>query len=91
MTLQTVPRVGRKKAQQLVLDLADKFDDLLAVEPGMPRPEGQAADDAIRALIALGYQAAEAERAVRDAVETLGASPSTPELIRVALGKVGKH
>jgi Holliday junction DNA helicase RuvA len=90
-TLQTVPRVGRKKAQQLVLDLADKFDDLLAVEPGMPRPEGQAADDAIRALVALGYQAADAERAVRDAVETLGASPSTPELIRVALGKVGKH
>jgi Holliday junction DNA helicase RuvA len=90
-TLQTVPRVGRKKAQQLVLDLADKFDDLLAVEPGLPRPEGQAADDAIRALVALGYQAAEAERAVRDALETMGASPTTPEVIRVALTKVGKR
>ena len=90
-TLQTVPRVGRKKAQQLVLDLADKFDDLLVAEPGMPRPEGQSADDAIRALVALGYQAGEAERAVRDALESVGSSPSTPELIRVALTKVGKR
>jgi holliday junction DNA helicase RuvA len=90
-TLTTVPRVGRKKAQQLVLDLADKFDDLLAAEPGMPRPEGQAPDDAIRALVALGYQAGEAERAVRDALESMGASPSTPELVRVALTKVGKR
>ena len=90
-TLQTVPRVGRKKAQQLVLDLADKFDDLLVAEPGMPRPEGQSADDAIRALVALGYQAGEAERAVRDALESVGSSPSTPELIRVALTKIGKR
>ena len=90
-TLQTVPRVGRKKAQQLVLDLADKFDDLMAAEPGMARAEGQAADDAIRALVALGYQAGEAERAVRDALESLGAAPSTPEVIRVALTKVGKR
>jgi Holliday junction DNA helicase RuvA len=27
-TLQSVPRVGRKKAEQLILDLADKLDDL---------------------------------------------------------------
>ena len=28
-TLQSVPRVGRKKAEQLILDLADKLDDAL--------------------------------------------------------------
>src|SRR5438270_11734991 len=27
-TLQSVPRVGRKKAEQMILDLADKLDDL---------------------------------------------------------------
>ena len=27
-TLQSVPRVGRKKAEQLILDLADKLDEL---------------------------------------------------------------
>ncbi|MDQ3697216.1 MAG: Holliday junction branch migration protein RuvA, partial [Gemmatimonadota bacterium] len=27
-TLQSVPRVGRKKAEQLILDLADKLDDV---------------------------------------------------------------
>src|SRR5215212_5291293 len=40
-TLQSVPRVGRKKAEQLILDLADKLDD---VQPdatsAAPRPEG---------------------------------------------------
>jgi hypothetical protein len=41
--------------------------------------------------VALGYQAGEAERAVRDALESMGASPSTPELVRVALTKVGKR
>ena len=29
-TLQSVPRVGRKKAEQMILDLADKLDDAAA-------------------------------------------------------------
>ena len=51
-TLQSVPRVGRKKAEQLILDLADKLDDLqLPVAPGVPREAPPAADDAVRALL----------------------------------------
>ncbi len=38
-TLQSVPRVGRKKAEQLILDLADKLDDLHVSAPG-GRPGG---------------------------------------------------
>ena len=37
VTLQSVPRVGRKKAEQLVLDLADKLDEL-GGEPLQRRP-----------------------------------------------------
>src|ERR1043166_5439795 len=33
-TLQSVPRVGRKKAEQLVLDLADKLDEMQVVAAG---------------------------------------------------------
>src|SRR6185369_13111633 len=51
-TLQSVPRVGRKKAEQLILDLADKLDDLQVSGPGPggTRPDGAGAEDAIRAL-----------------------------------------
>ena len=86
-TLQSVPRVGRKKAEQLILDLADKLDDVQADgAPSGPRPEGASADEAMRALVSLGYTAGDAERAVRAALESGGRAMSTPELIRSALG-----
>lgn len=89
-TLQSVPRVGRKKAEQLILDLADKMEELQAeAAAGGARPEGATADDAIRALVSLGYTSIEAERAVRKAVETGGAGLSASELIRGALAALG--
>ncbi|HTI63604.1 MAG TPA: Holliday junction branch migration protein RuvA [Gemmatimonadaceae bacterium] len=88
-TLQSVPRVGRKKAEQLILDLADKLDDLQVSLPGTgPRPEGAGAEDAIRALVSLGYSQSDAERAVRQALDTGGSGQSAAELIRGALGKI---
>ena len=88
-TLQSVPRVGRKKAEQMVLDLADKLDEL-GGEPvaGGPRPDGAGAEDAIRALVSLGYTLGEAEKAVRAALDSNGRAQSATELIRNALAKV---
>jgi Holliday junction DNA helicase RuvA len=87
-TLQSVPRVGRKKAEQLILDLGDKLDDLQpAGTPAVPRPEGPGAEDAVRALVSLGYTPADAERAVRGALDQAGsAALGAAELIRAALG-----
>lgn len=88
-TLQSVPRVGRKKAEQLILDLADKLDDLqVSGTSGIPRPEGAGAEDAIRALVSLGYSTADAERAVRSALDEGEQGIGTAELIRAALGKI---
>jgi Holliday junction DNA helicase RuvA len=88
-TLQSVPRVGRKKAEQLILDLADKVDDLqVSGSSGGTRPEGAGADDAIRALVSLGYSTNDAERAVRQAIEDGGQGGGTAELIRGALAKI---
>jgi len=89
--LQSVPRVGRKKAEQLILDLADKLDDLQPAATGVSRPEGAGADDAIRALVSLGYNTIDAERAVRAALDSGGRGAATPELIRLALTKVGSR
>lgn len=86
-TLQGVPRVGRKKAEQLILDLADKLDELQVGDTGgAGRPAGAGTEDAVRALISLGYTVAEAERGVREALEGGAQGVGTAELIRRALG-----
>lgn len=90
--LQQVRGLGRKKAEQLILDLADKLDDVQVdtSTPGAPRaPAGGAAEDAIRALQSLGYTLAEAEKAVRAALDSGGKGMNAPELIRLSLTKVG--
>ena len=90
-TLQSVPRVGRKKAEQMILDLADKLDDLqVPGAPAGPRPQGANADDAMRALVSLGYSNNDAERAVRMALEEDGKGLAAADLIRRALAKVSR-
>ena len=89
-TLQSVPRVGRKKAEQLILDLADKLDALQTSGDGaVPRPEGAGAEDAVRALVSLGYTTAEADKAVRGVLDGGAKGMSAPELIRAALARIG--
>jgi Holliday junction DNA helicase RuvA len=92
-TLQSAPRVGRKKAEQLILDLADKLDDLDALG-GAARGGpvlGSGADDAVRALVSLGYSAGEAERAVRNAIADAGPGLDATDLIRRALTRITRE
>ena len=87
--LQSVPRVGRKKAERLILDLADKLDGLGETTGPSAAPASAAADDALRALVSLGYSAADAERGVRAALDAGGGGKPATELIRTALAKLG--
>ena len=88
--LQSVPRVGRKKAEQMILDLADKMDSLQSsgVESGVGRSSSPSTDDAIRALVSLGYSNADAEKAVRGAIEAGAKTVTATELIRAALARI---
>ena len=90
-TLQSVPRVGRKKAEQMILDLADKMDQLQGsgAESGVGRGASPSTEDAIRALVSLGYSNADAEKAVRGVLEGGAKSMSATELIRAALARIG--
>lgn len=81
--LQQVSGIGRKKAEKIALDLADKVADLAIVTPSTPQGGG-AAHDAVQALVALGHTFADADSAVRAVLEA-GAPDSTEELIRRAL------
>lgn len=89
-TLQSVPRVGRKKAERLILDLADKLEMLGESSVGEFGPTGTAvADDALRALTSLGYTTTEAERGVRAALDSGDWGSSAAELVRASLAKLG--
>lgn len=87
--LQGVPRVGRKKAERLILDLADKLDNIGGdAETGVPRAAGGASEDALRALVLLGYSSSDAEKGLRAALDAGGGGLSAAELIRAALSKL---
>jgi Holliday junction DNA helicase RuvA len=79
--LSSVSGIGRKKAERLVLELQDRFSDLV-VEARGARLEGS--EEAVRALMGLGYGVAVADDAVRAALAA-GAPKETPQLIRRAL------
>ena len=80
--LSTVSGIGRKKAERLILELQDRFDDLPDFPAAPPVPAG--ADRAVRALTGLGYGAAAAEDAVRSALAN-GGDPETSAVVRRAL------
>src|SRR6185295_8495314 len=62
--LSTIPGVGKKTAERMVLELREKMRELAAELPEKPLP---ADDDVVPALVNLGYKPAQAERAVADA------------------------
>lgn len=86
VALRQVPKVGKKLAETIALELSDKVDDLvgLTVSDGAPSAMAMAAHQAVQALVSLGYSYGDADRAVRDVLEA-GAPDSAEELIRRAL------
>ena len=80
--LSSVPGVGRRTAERLAVELADKLDDL-DVEAGVA-PASSAAEAALQALVRLGYGVAQADTALRNAMAEDGGADSVT-LIRRAL------
>jgi Holliday junction DNA helicase RuvA len=72
LRLLSVPGVGKKLAERMLLELRDKFAVLQAQPAAHAAPNGgsQLTEDAVSALVNLGYKKAEVEKNVRDAVQT---------------------
>lgn len=88
-TLAKCPGIGKKTAERLVIELRAKVG--ASDQSGVPGtseaaiPGGSTHRDAVAALIALGYKAADADQAVRRAAVALGGNASTETLIKRAL------
>ncbi len=90
--LAKCPGIGKKTAERLIVELKSKVggDTLTASsEPGAPaaaESPRSVTRDAVAALIALGYKAAEADEAIRRSALALGAGATTEALIKKSLG-----
>jgi len=86
--LTQVPGIGKKTAERIALELGDRLDDsLLAATDGKPAAPG--AEDAVNALVALGYNQSAAGTAVRKALDEEPGLEGVG-LIRAALARAVK-
>ena len=83
--------VGPKLAQRIVNELRDKAGGVaLGAAGAAAAPAGGLAQDAISALVNLGFKPADASTAVARALEELGPEASFDQLVRTALKKASR-
>ena len=87
--LSQVNGVGKKTAERIIVELKDKVGAAGAWEASSAEralsPADQKINDAILALIALGFKQVEAHDAVRAALEKLGPDAGPNDLVRASL------
>lgn len=87
--LSQINGVGRKTAERIVVELRDKVGAAGAWEASSAQralsPQDQKINDAVLALIALGFKQVEAHDAIRAAIEKLGPEAATDALVRTCL------
>jgi Holliday junction DNA helicase RuvA len=91
--LSVVPGIGKKTAARICLELKDKIRQIVPDSHPEARPASAAAgpaDDAVSALVNLGYKRPQAEEAVKKAVQHRPGI-RLEELVRDALGELAKR
>lgn len=94
--LTAIPGVGKKTAERLVIELRDKISSLLRDSGGTTADEGRpdvtvdaVYEDALSALINLGYQRVAAEKALKQVVQE-GTEMTVQKLLRRSLQVLAK-
>ena len=94
--LNSIPGVGKKTAERLVIELRDKIAKLSHISTeemkaeGIPQTSGDDVyDDAISALVNLGYHVNAAEKALKQAMQE-GTEMSVQKLLRRSLQLLAK-
>ena len=81
--------IGKKTAERIIVELKDKVGIAAAWEAASaahaPTPEETRVNDAVLALISLGYKQVDAHKVVKQVWEKGGMEQGTEELVRAAL------
>jgi Holliday junction DNA helicase RuvA len=89
--LSQISGVGKKTAERIVVELRDKIGAAGAWEAASAQralsPADQKINDAVLALLALGFKQVDAHNTVRQAQSSLGAQATVEDLVRAALRK----
>jgi Holliday junction DNA helicase RuvA len=90
--LAQISGVGKKTAERIIVELRDKVGAAGAWEASSAQralsPADQRMNDAVLALMALGYKQVDAHDAVRAAQALLGSQVGVEELVRASLKKI---
>jgi Holliday junction DNA helicase RuvA len=89
--LSQISGVGRKMAERIVVELKDKIGaagawEAASAQRALSEPE-QRVNDAVLALMALGFKQLEAHDSVRRTQAALGPQATVEELVRACLKK----
>jgi Holliday junction DNA helicase RuvA len=91
-SLSKISGLGKKTAERIVLELKDKLGVVAAWEAASaahaPTAEQSQANEAVLALIALGYKQVDAHKTVRELQERDGGIQTAEELVKTALKKM---
>ncbi len=91
-SLSKISGLGKKTAERIVLELKDKLGVAAAWEAASathaPTPAQSQANEAVLALIALGYKQVDAHKAVRDLQDKQPEITSAEELVKSALKRI---
>jgi holliday junction DNA helicase RuvA len=89
--LSQISGVGKKTAERIVIELKDRIGlggalEAASAQHGLSQHE-QKQNDAVLALMALGYKPVDAHEAIRASQSALGPTASVEELVRASLKK----
>jgi len=89
--LTSIPGIGKKTAERLVVELRDKLAKTVptgeqTAAQSVPQPQ----EDVISALVNLGYAKPSAEKAVQAVLSTSKPEPAFEELLRTALRQLSR-
>ena len=92
VSLSRISGLGKKTAERIVLELKDKLGVVAAWEAASaehaPTAEQSQANEAVLALIALGYKQVDAHKTVRDVQEKERSITTAEELVKFALKRM---
>ena len=87
--LSSIPGIGKKTAERIIVDLRDKISAGEAAEAGSGEEPGDSAEirDSMLALVSLGYKQVEARKMIVKAMASKPPPANVEEIVRLALSQ----